>query len=298
MSRINDEIVGLDPATEYERIGFLLGAFEFHTDLQLALQFALFRTYAVPAISRILSRTGEFVDRPRKRYDDTEILMAEMGEHGLDSERGEEAITRMNDMHGRYRIPNHQMVYVLTALVLEPKRWIERFGWRALTGNEILAGLHFYRALGARMGVTDIPDTIEAMQVLNRAYEAEHFEYSDTNAEIGRATVDLYLSFYMPRWLYWLGRPLAVSMMDTPLRRAMGFADPPRPVQTGVVGLMKLRARVLRWLPRRRRAALVTPRRRPTYPGGYQIDQVGTFAFGKAPPDENATGTGGRRDSP
>jgi len=282
MRKITDEIANLNPETDYERIGFLLGAYEFHTDLQLALQFALFRTYAVPAISSLLSRTGEFVSRPRKRYDDTEILMAEMGENGMDSARGSTAIGRMNDMHGRYRIPNHQMVYVISALVLEPKRWIERFGWRALTEVEVQAGLHFYRALGARMGITDIPETLEGMEQLNRAYEAEHFVYSESNAEIGQTTVDLYLSFYLPRALFGLGRPITVSLMDIPLRRAMGFTDPPRWLQGSVIGLMQLRKHVLRWLPRRRKAALVTPRRRPSYPTGYKIAEVGTFGFGKS----------------
>jgi len=35
-----------------------------------ALEFALFRTYAVPSISAQLAMTGEFVKRPRKRYDE------------------------------------------------------------------------------------------------------------------------------------------------------------------------------------------------------------------------------------
>src|SRR6056297_2323188 len=109
MSRWSREIETLDPSTDYERIGFLLMACEFSWDIEKALEFALFRTYAVPSISGLLSKTGEFRHRTRKRYDDTELLLSEISENGLDSARGHAAISRVNEMHGRYRISNADM---------------------------------------------------------------------------------------------------------------------------------------------------------------------------------------------
>ena len=35
----------------------------------------------MPSIARVLAGTGEFTTRPRKRYDDTELLLAEILEH-------------------------------------------------------------------------------------------------------------------------------------------------------------------------------------------------------------------------
>ncbi len=280
MSRWAREIAALDPATEYERIGFLLSTCEFAWDTEKALEFALFRTYAVPSISGLLSRTGEFRDRTRKRYDDTELLLSEIAENGQESARGQAALARINDMHGRYRIANADMLYVLSTFVVEPRRWIDRFGKRPLTAAEVEAGVRHYRALGARMGIADIPETYEAFDAFNRDYEARHFAYADTNAEIGGLTRDLLLSFYLPRWLVPLGRPAVHAMCDAPLRRAMGFADPPRWVARVVFGGLRARALVLRALPARRRPRRITERRRPTYPGGYTIETLGTF---KAP---------------
>ncbi|SLN46522.1 oxygenase MpaB family protein [Roseisalinus antarcticus] len=278
MSRYAREIAGLDPATDFERIGYLLGAYEFAWDIEKALQFALFRTYAVPSISALLSRTGEFGQRPRKRYDDTELILAEIGEHGQDSDRGRAAIARMNAMHGRFRISNDDMRYVLSTFVMEPLRWIDRFGKRPLTEAEKLAGLNYYRALGTRMGISDLPETIAGFDALNRAYEAAHFRFAESNAEIGGTTRDLLLGFYLPRFLAPLGRPVVHALCDRPLRDAMGFADPPRWLERLAVAGLRGRARVLRWLPARRRPRLITTKRRATYPQGYRIEHLGTFA--------------------
>ncbi len=49
----------------------------FSWDLNRALELALLKTFCVPSISGLLARTGEFEQRPRKRYDDTGLMLAE-----------------------------------------------------------------------------------------------------------------------------------------------------------------------------------------------------------------------------
>jgi hypothetical protein len=117
-------IAALDAEVDYQRIAFLLSAYEFPWDIERSLEFALFRTYAVPSISGLLAKTREFERRPRKRYDDTELILAEIRENGLDSARGRAALARMNAMHGRFRIANEDMLYVLSTFLLEPIRWL------------------------------------------------------------------------------------------------------------------------------------------------------------------------------
>jgi hypothetical protein len=85
--RLTQQIEALDPDRDYRQIVFLLTAYAFPWDIERALEFALFRTYAVPAISGLLQKTGEFIRRARKRYDDTELILAEILENGFDSRR-------------------------------------------------------------------------------------------------------------------------------------------------------------------------------------------------------------------
>lgn len=275
--RWSKEIETLDPHVDYERICFVLSAYEFSWDIEKSLEFALFRTYAVPSISALLSWTGEFRDRTRKRYDDTELLMSEISENGQSSERGQAAIARMNSMHGRFRIANNDMLYVLSTFVVEPVRWLERFGKRPMSPTEVTGWVCYYRALGERMGISSIPENFTAFDRYNRDYELSHFRYAATNAEIGALTRDLLLSMYLPKPLLPFGRPVVHGLCDLPLRKAMGFTDPPRWVERFSVTSLRVRAGLLRMLPTRRRPRLITKRLRPTYPKGYRISELGTF---------------------
>src|SRR3954464_14913522 len=92
-------IEGLDPAVDYAEIYRVMVAHEFPWDMNQALSFALFRTYAVPSIGRLLHRTGEFTTRPQKRYDDTVLLLDAVLEHGTASGPGRTALRRVNRMH-------------------------------------------------------------------------------------------------------------------------------------------------------------------------------------------------------
>ena len=78
MSRyaILEEIKKLDPVTQHERIVFLSTCFDFPFDTTRALEFALFRTFAVPGISGLLDHTGEFQKRAQRRYDDTDLIVS------------------------------------------------------------------------------------------------------------------------------------------------------------------------------------------------------------------------------
>ncbi len=108
MSRftIAQTIEQLDPEKDNQRIVFLSSRHDFPFDTTRALEFALFRTFCVPSISALLDRTGEFAQRPQKRYDDTDIIVSELMEWGYDGERGQRALRRLNQLHGRFAIAN------------------------------------------------------------------------------------------------------------------------------------------------------------------------------------------------
>src|SRR3712207_1854108 len=144
-SRVLPEIERLDAERDHQRITFLSCRVDFPWDTTRALEFALFRTFAVPSIGGLLHKTAEFEQRPQKRYDDTDIIVSEIMEHGYDSERGRAAIARMNAIHGRFNIRNKDFLYVLSTFVFEPIRWNERFGWRRMIEKERRALFYFWR---------------------------------------------------------------------------------------------------------------------------------------------------------
>ena len=248
MSRhaIRDEIRSLDPVRDNQRICYLDSTFEFPFDMTRALEFALFRTFASERISSLLARTGEFTERPQKRYDDTDLIISEIYASGYESERGLAAIRRMNQQHGRFQIADEDMRYVLSTFVLEPIRWLDRFGWRPMDAEEKRAQFEFWRQVAQRMNIQDIPESLGAMEAFNQAYESEHFHFAPSNHRVAESVREMFIGWLLPRPLRFLGRPVVHALMDR-LLSGRGLRPPPgqRPGPAALLpGLpVRLRAR-------------------------------------------------------
>ncbi len=281
------KITHLDAEKDHQEIVRLLVCHVFHWDLERALEFALFRTFAVPSISTLLEKTGEFQQRPRKRYDDTELIMYELAENGYTSERAKRAFRRMNRMHGHWPITNDDMLYVLSTFIFEPIRWIDQYGWRKLAENERLAFYHFYVGVGGMMNIKDIPGSYEAFEAFNINYEKTHFKTADSNRKIGDVTVDLLLSFYIPKFLAPVGKPVVYAMMDDPLLESMGYPKPSAFLRSFVKGMLRFRAWLIQFWPEFQQPQLGTKRKRPTYPKGYEIEELGVH-YDKEQPAEQS----------
>ncbi|CAM3261492.1 oxygenase MpaB family protein [Nocardioides dubius] len=267
----------LDAAVDYVEIYRNVAYREFPWDVVQSLSFALFRTYAVPGIGRLLDDTRQFADDTQRRYDDTSLLLEPPGLYGFDHPEARAAIRRINQMHRSYDIPNHEMLYVLSTFVVVPKRWLDDYGKRPMTANEVVASVHYYRELGRHMGLKEIPETYPAFAELMDSYEAEHFAYADSGRRVADATLALMLTFY-PRPVRPLVEVFSRALMDKPLLDAFGYRQPPSWVVALSRGALRLRGRVARLLPARRglKRIIDQPQVR-SYPDGYRIEELGTF---------------------
>ena len=211
---------------------------EFPFTFQKALQFALFRTYGIPAISKLLVQTTEFTDpaTATKRYVDTEVLVAEFCSHHPKSERAIEAIARMNYIHSHYQrsgdISNDMMLYTLSLFVLEPVRWIERYEWRALEDFEKNALSTFWKATGDAMGIDYTPlksaregwadglQWLEEVEAWAEVYEKKAMVPAINNFKTAEETTAILL-WYVPQWAKGHGKRIVYALMDDRLRAAM-----------------------------------------------------------------------------
>jgi len=268
------EIERLDPERDCQRIMHLSFGYEFPWDSIRALEIALYRTYCVPSISKLLDGTGEFYRNTQKRYDDTSILVAEMCEWGYESGRGKEALERMNWAHGHFRITNDDFLYVLSTFIYEPVRWIDRFCWRRLCENERLGYYFFWREVGTRMGIRDIPPSYAEFERWSLDYERRCFRFADTNQRIGSATRDLFASWF-PRTFAPLVHYGIYAVLEDPMLEAFGFPKPLPIMRSFVRGALRARGRMVRWMPARTEGHFFTDDRNRTHPHGYEISKLG-----------------------
>ena len=268
------EVQSLDPIRDAQRIVFIDASLEFPWDTQRSLELAFYRTYAVPSIAELLASTGEFTERPQKRYDDTQLLISAFCELGYDSDLGRQALRRMNRIHGRFTIANDDFLFVLSTMVFEPIRWNARFGWRPLLEVERLATFHFWREVGRRMAIRDIPESYEELERFNLEFERERFAYTDAGHRVAVATRDMFLDWFpgLPRRV---GRPLVHALLDPPLLDALGFPHPSTRVRRAAEAAARTRSRVVGVLPPRRKPRYRTLERHRSYPRGYEIESLG-----------------------
>lgn len=272
-----DLVATLDPVADAEEIHRITAAYEFPWDYQRSLELALYRTYCVPSVSAVLSEAGNFRDTPQQRYDDTALLMAELVEHGVDSPRGKESLRVINRQHARYDITNDDMLYVLSTFIYEPLEWIDAHGWRRLHPHERLAAFYFYRGVGQRMNIADIPEDMGEFRRWRDDYEARTFRYADSNNEIGRYTLELMASWY-PEPVRPAVRKAVLSLVDDDMTRAFGFPTPSPTLRKVAYGAIHARSRVIRWFPTRRKAFGTEGTENRTYPGyptGYRPADLG-----------------------
>ncbi|KAI5059648.1 hypothetical protein GOP47_0025967 [Adiantum capillus-veneris] len=202
----------------------------------------------VAGIPRIIAKFG--LHNVAKQYDDMDILLREMLMHHADSPRGSLAIRRLNFIHSFYAIANEDYLYVLAVYVVNFVEWTDKYGYRKLT--EMEKGCHYrvWHDIAKRMGIHNIPPSVEELARYRDEYEAKHMRYSDCNREFAEAGMKLMLG-EMP-WL--CRRPLRkllLSVLDERLLAALGF--PKQPAWLGFMArsLLNLHKLTVRWMPPR-----------------------------------------------
>jgi hypothetical protein len=246
------QLAQLDPVTDRTKIVRTMLELEFPWDMMRSLELALFRTFAVPTIGRLLDHTGEFTERAQRRYDDTMLLLYHIWvgrPDGTQSERGVGA-EHLNAIHGHYHIDNDDFRYTLSTFVVVPIRWLRRFGWRQPSATEVSAWTNVMRDMGTAMGIADIPDTFDDFAELMDAYEAEHFAYLPGSERVARATLELMVRWY-PRPLRPLLRSTVPALLDEPVLLALGLPRPTPRLRRVAESVVLARAAAVRRLPAR-----------------------------------------------
>lgn len=220
----------------------IVGELEFPFTFEKALQFALFRTYGIPSVSKLLVATSQFSEPSTacKRYADTALLISEFLGHDPTAERTRQALARMNFIHSNYqkagKILDDDMLYTLGLFACEPVRWINRYEWRKLEDFEVCASGTLWKSIGDAMGISyeklksgtggkegtwkDGLEWWEEIDEWTQQYEREKMVPAATNHKTAEQTTRILL-WTLPGPIKGPGRHLVSALMDDRLRKAM-----------------------------------------------------------------------------
>lgn len=275
MSKNSKIIESLDPEKDHQQIVHLLIGYEFPWDFQRSLEIALLRTFTSPSISKLLNATGEFQRQGQKRYDDTGLLIAEFFMHGYESGRGQEAIKRMNELHGKYKIPNEDFLFVLSTFVLDPIDWIDQFGWRKLSHKEKQGLFLFWQNVGLKMGFREIPGSLQDLRTFAENYIKFKCVYDDANEILVSRVLEI-IKNWLPKSFRWMVYPVINSLIDENMQRSFGFKKPNKLLRSILIILLKTRGFFVRFLPKPNKSNFFNEKKNRTYKSlNYDISDLG-----------------------
>ncbi|KAE8212858.1 hypothetical protein CF327_g3548 [Tilletia walkeri] len=281
--RLSDERNGLQGIHDAQRIMRTFTMYDLAFTSFVSLQFALFVTYASPTISGLLQKTGQLSERENapRRYVDTASLIASYLAYPLppldlednsqkhpDDEglfepqdpRGAIAIARTNWLHNRWRsaISRDDMLFTLCTFVQEPEKWAKAYEWRPLEDIEVEAAFAVWRHIGRCFGITDIPESREALAEWREQYESTNMIFAESNRYVADKTADLLL-WNVPKFFHPFAMQVIVSLMYEQLRVAMGYDKPPAWVYSFTTSVLRLRSAFVKnfMLPRKLPKSLV-----------------------------------------
>ncbi|KAF9560436.1 hypothetical protein CPC08DRAFT_762730 [Agrocybe pediades] len=267
--------------------------YDMPTLLNYAIAFALFKTYEIPSISKLLCPTKELKSEETiaKRYADTELLISTWiacpisglrnqsfakvntpgpGQKPAEDPRAMIALARVNYLHSKYRISNDDFLYTLALFALEGNAWAKRYGWRELSPLERHAQYVFWAEIGRRMNIQDIPDSFESLQEWARDYERVHMVPAQSNHDLAEYTLDELLSA-TPNilGLRALGRRVAICLMDDIVPEAMMYPKQPWILHASLTAFLRSFHYFERWF--------LLPRRKPRIGINYDLPKPGEY---------------------
>ncbi|RCI03599.1 hypothetical protein CU098_012653, partial [Rhizopus stolonifer] len=286
---------------------------EFPLFARSSLEFALFKPFATPSVSKLLVSTREFLDHCPRRAEDTELILSEIidpypriqnelirNPHISEKEiqkqyaRRDASIKRLNEIHGKYNISNEDYLYTLVLFVAEPIRWINNWEWRKLDIREINAIFKVWHEIGTRMNIKDIPDTLDEWYKIQKNYEQTSVKYHPANWRCADPTIK-HLARRFPGFMLPVVYTMLPCLLEEGECKAFGISTPSSWAQAVFNTITTIRAHFIRYLclPREH-YDLRTPfypdengryvphyfvYNPPIYTQGYRIEELGPEKF-------------------
>ncbi|HWO12716.1 MAG TPA: cytochrome b5-like heme/steroid binding domain-containing protein [Polyangiaceae bacterium] len=218
-----EQLAELDPRRDSDRIYHHLLR-NFRAEARVVETLAINRVATWQSLALFLRTTREAERNPIGRFFDTYALFANYFEWGEHSERGARAVERINQIHGRYFLPNDGMKYVLLNTAFTWLDGIDRIGHRALSPLEREGFFQAHVRLGKAMNIRELSSDsaemyawfqdVNARNAFHTPLKTETFELFVKNS-FGAAATELEVMLAAAR-----------VAMDDHYRAALGYGEP------------------------------------------------------------------------
>ena len=218
-----EQLAALDPERDSDRIYHHLLR-SFRAEARVVETLAINRVSTWESLASFLRSTREAERNPIGRFFDTYGLFANYFEWGERSERGVSAVARINQIHGRYFLPNDGMKYVLLNTAFTWLDGIDRIGHRPLGAVEREGFFQAHIRLGRAMKIADLSADAAEMYAWFREVNARNAFHTPLKTETFELFVKNSFGAASTELDVMLGA--AKVAMDEHYRTALGYAEP------------------------------------------------------------------------
>lgn len=214
----------LDPIADADELHHIVTS-SFRFEARVLEMLAINRVAQSSTIGTFFRSTMEAEKNSVMRFFDTYSLYGNVFEWGVDSFRGRGAVERMNQIHGRYFIPNAEMKYVLLQGAFTWLDGADRIGHRRVTDAERRGMLASWVRMGQAMNIKDMTENYEEMYGWYREMCLATADYKPYKKRTFETIVGASLSGQLPALRDGLFLSAQVAMDDT-YRSAVGYPEP------------------------------------------------------------------------
>jgi hypothetical protein len=194
----------------------------FRVESRIVETLAVNRIAQSSSLLLLIRATGKAETQPVLRYFDTYVLLANVLEWGVDSDRGRRALARMQDIHSRYVIPSEGMKYILLETAFSWLRGADAIAHRPLLEVERLGFFNAYVELGQAMGIPELSFDYAAMLAWADAFNQDNCGFHESKQQAYERSVGGSLAKVHDVSLATWFRTCLRAAMDAPFREAVG----------------------------------------------------------------------------
>ncbi|SEQ69824.1 oxygenase MpaB family protein [Arthrobacter sp. OV608] len=264
------------PPEDWETTFRNMVLYDLAADMELGFFLSYYRNFAIPSIAATLHANGEIQERPMKRSYDTAIVIYELISNGLDSDRGRQLVTLLNQVHRHVPGSKDDFLYVLLTLLVVPIRWCQQHAWRPPTSAELAAASRLFGELGSGMNIAGMPATYTEAERFFDSYESTHVAQSAEGRDLMDATVQVFRNRLPLPLRPFAGRIISAMLEDDRLVDALGLPRSGWVSRAAFGGGLRIRNTFHRRRPLQQKPHF-TPGKSGSslYPDGYSLSQIG-----------------------
>lgn len=208
-----------------------------HWDFRLGTYLGLLRTMGIRDMVARLYTGSLLATQTFTRLKRTREAIATLIVEGLSSERGREALARIERAHRHVTASNDEYRYVLSVFFLEPMRFNLHHGRRRFSTGDLDLLLSFWTEVGERLNIRELLPSLAAWAEFQLEFERAHQGASDQGHALARASLYEVVRLVIPRGMQRVTREVLLGTMEPRVREVLGLPAATIPVGLALNGL-------------------------------------------------------------